>query len=78
MEEQLKIVSVIEIKNEIKVGNLSIKPLPVYYFKNELVKYEDGSIAFRYTERRNFKTITKSPIVENSKTIWQKAQQQQD
>ena len=70
-------VIALRIKQSINIGDAQIDILDTNIFDNEIVKYADGSVAYRYTDKRTSVTITKPQIFKDAKLIWQKAQQQQ-
>jgi hypothetical protein len=70
-------VAILRIKQSINIGDIQIDILDSSIFDNEIVKYSDGSVAYRYTDKRTRVAITKPQIFKDAKLIWQKAQQQQ-
>lgn len=69
-------LTAIKLKTEIVVNGVKITPLDEEHFENELVKYSDGGIAFRYRNRSSAASVTKPRIYIDAKLFWQKAQQQ--
>ena len=65
------------INRLIEVADIKIRPLDSSIYLSELVKYSDGGVAYKYTDKRSGVSIIKEKIMEHSKYIWQKAQQQQ-
>jgi len=73
-----KEISKLPILEDIILEKVKIVLLDKALFSAELVKYEDESLAIKYTNKKNLNHSFCVPIAYNSKLIWQKVQQQQD